>query len=65
MSDKHLNYTIEVALDICTDKSQERLLSNLKQEIQNIEDNWYITCDEITIKNVGLCDCDCYGDADD
>ena len=65
MSDKHLNYKVEVALDICTNKSQERLLSDLKQEIQNIEDNWDITCGVITVKNVILCGCDCYEGEDD
>ena len=60
MKNKHLNYKLEVALDICTNKSQERLLSELKQEIQNIQENWDITCGEITVKNVELCDCDCY-----
>lgn len=65
MSDKHLNYKVEVALDICTNKSQERLLSDLKNEIQGIQENWDITCGEITVKNVELCDCDCFGDEDD
>ena len=60
MKNKHLNYKLEVALDICTNKSSERLLSDLKQEIQNIQENWDITCGEITVKNVELCDCDCY-----
>ena len=60
IKEKHLNYKVEVALDICTNKSQERLLSYLKQTIQNIEDNWDITCGVITVKNVELCDCDCY-----
>ena len=65
MSDKHLNYKVEIALDICTTKSQEQLLSSLKCGIQAIEDNWDITCGEITIKNVELCDCDCYEGEDD
>ena len=65
MKNKHLNYKVEVALDICTNKHQERLLSDLKQEIQNIEDNWDITCGVITVKNVRLCDCDCYEGEDD
>lgn len=62
MSDKHLNYKVEVALDICTNKSQQQLLNCLEQEIQNIQENWDITCGEITVKNVELCDCDCYED---
>lgn len=62
MKNKHLNYKVEVALDICTNKSQERLLSELKQEIQNIQEDWDITCGVITVKNVELCDCDCYED---
>lgn len=65
MKNKHLNYRVEVALDICTNKSQDNLLRSLKCDIDAIEDNWDITCGEITIKNVELCDCDCYEDADD
>ncbi|MBR5304898.1 MAG: hypothetical protein IKU37_08760 [Candidatus Gastranaerophilales bacterium] len=60
MSEKHLNYKVEVALDICTNKSQQQLLASLKSGTQAIEDNWDITCGEITVKNVELCDCDCY-----
>lgn len=60
IKEKHLNYKVEIALDICTNKSQERLLTDLKQQIHNIEDNWDITCGATTVKNVELCDCDCY-----
>ena len=62
IKEKHLNYTVEVALDICTNKSQEQLLSSLKYGIQAMDDNWDITCGVITVKNVELCDCDCYED---
>ena len=65
MSDKHLNYKVEVALDICTNKSQQHLLNCLKIATQAMQDNWDITCGEITVKNVELCDCDCFEDADD
>ena len=65
MKNKHLNYRVEIALDICTNKSQDNLLRSLETDIEAIEDNWDITCGEITIKNVELCDCDCYEDADD
>ena len=65
MSDKHLNYKVEVALDICTNKSQEQFLSSLKCDIEAIKDNWDITCGEITVKNVMLCGCDCYEGEDD
>ena len=60
MSEKHLNYKVEVALNICTNKSQDNLLRSIKSDIEVIEDNWDITCGEITVKNVELCDCDCY-----
>ena len=60
IKEKHLNYKVEIALDICTNKSQEKLLNSLKSGIQAIEDNWDITCGEIKVKNVELCDCDCY-----
>lgn len=62
MTSKHLNYIVEVTLDICTNKSQEQLLASLKCGVQGIEDNWDITCGEIKVKNVQLCDCDGYGD---
>ena len=65
MSDRHLNYRVEVALNICTNKSQQQLLNCLKCDIEAIVANWYITCGEITIKNVQLCDCDFLEDADD
>lgn len=65
MKNKHLNYRVEVALDICTNKSQQQLLNCLKCDIEAIKDNWDITCGVITVKNVELCDCDCYEDTDD
>lgn len=64
MTDKHLNYIVDVTLDICTNKSQQQLLTCLKYAVQAIEDSWHITCGEITVKNVELCDCDCYEDSD-